>query len=224
MGAVLLQKAGHLLRVPGCDGQVAGFQEGVAHLAQGLRVGVHHQDPRSLPRRFRCRREVDTGCAGTTPCTAAFAGGSIGSGSGSRGTTGRGLGGGRQRGDPDRVSGAEPDQRGEVHVQGAETFDDPPRLPVERHGPAGPGVDHHPDRRGFDQGLQVGPGPLLVPVRTGVGDGGGRLRGEQLQDLFVLAAELASPFLVAEEEAAHVHLPMPHRRALESPRPQRHRG
>ena len=47
-----------------------------------------------------------------------------------------------------------------------------------------------------------GPRPLLVPVRAGVGDGGGRLRGEQQQDFFVFLREIPSPLLVAEEEVA----------------------
>ena len=45
-------------------------------------------------------------------------------------------------------------------------------------------------RRGFDQGLRVGPRPLLVPVRAGVGDGRRRLRREQHQKLLVGVREL----------------------------------
>ena len=50
---------------------------------------------------------------------------------------------------------------------------------------------------------------------AGVGDRGGRLRGEQDEDLLVLTRELFVALLRGEEEAAHVHVPMPHRRALQ---------
>ena len=90
---------------------------------------------------------------------------------------------------------------------------------------AGPGIeDHDTDRRGVDQGLQVGPGPLLGPVRAGVGDRRRRLRREQHQDLFVLTGELPSAFLFGEKEVADRHAPMPHRRSLEGLRPHQVRG
>ena len=45
-------------------------------------------------------------------------------------------------------------------------------------------------------------------VGAGVGDRGGRLRGEQHQDLFVLAGELPAALLVAEEEVPDVGAPV----------------
>ena len=79
---------------------------------------------------------------------------------------------------------------------------------LERHRTAAVGIEHHhPDRRGVDQGLQVGPGPLLGPVRAGVGDRRRRLRGEQHQDLLVLARELLPARLLAEKEVADMHPP-----------------
>ena len=108
------------------------------------------------------------------------------------------------------------------HAQG---FHDPLRLPVQRHRTAAPGFeDHHPDRGGVDQGFQVRPRPLLVPVCAGVGDGRGRLRGEHQQDFLVLLREGASLLLAAQEEVADVPLPMPHRRTQEGLGRQRLRG
>ena len=90
---------------------------------------------------------------------------------------------------------------------------------------AGPGIeDHDTHRRGVDQGLQVGPDPLLGPVRAGVGDRRRRLRREQHQDLFVRRRELLSAFLSGEKEVADSHAPMPHRRSLEGLRPHQVRG
>ena len=101
-------------------------------------------------------------------------------------------------------------------VRTAQSPDDPPRLAVERHRPAGSGIeDHHPDWRGIDQGFQVGPGPLLVAVRACVGDRGRRLRGEQHQDLLVLVRELLPARLLAEKEVADMHPPVPHRHCLQ---------
>ena len=72
-----------------------------------------------------------------------------------------------------------------------QAVDDPRRLPVERHRRSRPGVeDGHAHRRGVYQGLQVGPGPLLVPVPAGVGDDQGRLGGEHHQGLLVFGGEL----------------------------------
>ena len=108
-------------------------------------------------------------------------------------------------------------------VPAAQSPDNPPRLAVERHRPAALGIeDHHPDRRGIDQGLQVGPGSLLVAVRAGVGDYRRRLRGEQHQDLLVLVRECLPARLLAEKEVADMHPPVPHRRSLQGLRqPQR---
>ena len=101
-------------------------------------------------------------------------------------------------------------------VRTAQFPDDPPRLAVERHRPTGRSIEHHhPDRRGVDQGLQVGPGPLLVAVRAGVGDRRRRLRGEQHQDLLVLLRELLPARLLAEKEVADMHLPVAHRHGLQ---------
>ena len=101
-------------------------------------------------------------------------------------------------------------------VRTAQPLDDPPRLAVERHRPAAPGIEHHhPDRRGVDQGLQVGPGPLLGAVRARVGDRRRRLRGEQHQDLLVLVRELLPARLLAEKEVADMHPPVAHRHGLQ---------
>ena len=102
-----------------------------------------------------------------------------------------------------------------------QALDDSPCLPIERHRSAGPRIEgHHAHRRGLDQGFQVGPGAPLVLVRAGVGDGRRRLRGEQDEDLFVLAGELLSAFLVAEEEVADVRAPVAHRGSLQGLRRQ----
>ena len=102
---------------------------------------------------------------------------------------------------------------------------DPPGFVIEGQHIAGAAVeDHDADRRGFDQGLQIGPSAVLVAVGTGVGDRRGRLRGEQYQDLFVLAGERFAACLGAEKEAAHVHVAIVHRRALERDRGDRPRG
>ena len=101
-------------------------------------------------------------------------------------------------------------------VRTAQSPDDPPRLAVERHRPAALGIeDHHADRRGVDQGLQVGSGPLFVAVRAGVGDRRRRLRGEQHQDLLVLARKLLPAGLLAEKEVADMHPPVAYRRGLQ---------
>ena len=107
----------------------------------------------------------------------------------------------------------------------AQAPDNPLRLPIERHRMAGPGIeDHDTHRRGVDQGLQVGPDPLLGPVRAGVGDRRRRLRREQHQHLFVRRRELLSAVLLGEKEVADRHAPMPHRRSLEGLRPHQVRG
>ena len=101
-------------------------------------------------------------------------------------------------------------------VRTAQLPDDPPRLAVERHRTAGRSIEHHhPDRRGVDQDLQVGPGPLLVAVRAGVGDRRRRLRGEQHQVLLVLLRERPPAFLLAEKEVADMHPPVAHRHGLQ---------
>ena len=80
----------------------------------------------------------------------------------------------------------------------------------------GSGIEHHDaDRRGLDQRLEVGPRALLAAVGARVGDGGGRLRGEQQQHLLVLGGELRPRLLLAEEEVADLHAAMADRRALE---------
>ena len=97
-------------------------------------------------------------------------------------------------------------------VRTAQFPDDPPRLAVERHRAAGPGIEHHhPDRGGVDQGLQVGPGPLLVAVGARVGDRRRRLRGEQRQHLLVLVGERLPARLLAEEEVADMDAAAAHR-------------
>ena len=102
----------------------------------------------------------------------------------------------------------------------AQTFHDSHRLPIERYWLDGLGLhEHHAHRRGLDQDLQVGPSPLLVPVRAGVGDGRRRLRCEQHQGLVVRARELLLSLLPAEKEVADLHAPMTHGRPLDGLRP-----
>ena len=101
-------------------------------------------------------------------------------------------------------------------IRHPQALDDPFRLAVEGHDTAGPGVkDHHADRRGVHQGLQAGPGPLLVPIGPRVGDGRRRLRSEEHEHLLVPVGELASVSLLAEKEAADMHAPVMDRRALQ---------
>ena len=100
-----------------------------------------------------------------------------------------------------------------------QALDDAPRLAVERDGPAGAGVeDHDPDRRGLDQGLEVGPRAPLAAVRARVGDRGRGLGREQRQHLLVVVGERLAVGLLGEEEVADVLAPVAHRRALEGPR------
>ena len=98
----------------------------------------------------------------------------------------------------------------------AQALDDAPRLAVERHRPAGPGIEHHhADRRSLDQGLEVGPRLTLVAMRARVGDRRRRLAGEQEQDLLVLVGELGRALLLGEEEIADMDAAVAHRRAQE---------
>ena len=72
-----------------------------------------------------------------------------------------------------------------------QVVDDPSRLPVDRRHAPRLRVEHQDaHRRGVDQGLQVGPGPLLVPVPAGVGDDQRSLGGEHHQGLLVFGGEL----------------------------------
>ena len=103
---------------------------------------------------------------------------------------------------------------------GAQSLHDASGLAVERHQKPALRVEHHDaDRRGLDQGFEIGPGALLVVVDAGVGDRGGRLRGEEHQQILVLVGERRSALLLGEEEAAHMHAPVAHRSALEGLRP-----
>ena len=78
-----------------------------------------------------------------------------------------------------------------------EAVDEPSPLPVEGHRDAGPGVEHHDaHRRGVDQRLKVGPGPLLLPVPPRIGDGHSRMGREHRQGLLVILRELPSALLV----------------------------
>ena len=58
-------------------------------------------------------------------------------------------------------------------------------------------------------------GAAHVAVGAGVGDRGGRLRGEQHEHLLVLVGELRSGLLLAEEEIADLRAAVAHRRTLE---------
>ena len=61
------------------------------------------------------------------------------------------------------------------------------------------------------QGESGGPRPLDVAVGARVGHGRRRLRGEQHQDLLVLARERLAVLLVAEKEVAEMLAPIAHR-------------
>ena len=77
-----------------------------------------------------------------------------------------------------------------VVCQAPRPLDNSPRLPIDQPRLAGPCIeDRHAYRRGVDQGLQVGPGPMLVTVGACVGDRRRRLRGERHQNLLVIAGE-----------------------------------
>ena len=96
----------------------------------------------------------------------------------------------------------------------AQALDDPSRLAVDRDRAAGRRVeDHHADRRGLDQRLEVGAGALLVAVGAGVGDGGGRLGGEHQQHRLVRDAERLPVGLLHQVEVADMDAPVVHRRA-----------
>ena len=75
----------------------------------------------------------------------------------------------------------------------AQAADDPPRLPVDRHRvPRLRVEDQDAHGSGVHQGLQVGPGPLLLPVPAGVGDDQRRLGGEHHQGLLVFGVNSTS--------------------------------
>ena len=115
----------------------------------------------------------------------------------------------------------DPEQLVDGAVRRAQAADHAPRLAVEPRRTAGADVEDNDAHRGrVDQGLQVGAGALLLPVRPGVGDRRRRLRGEEHQDLFVLARELLSAVLAGEEEVADVRAPVTQRRALQGLRRQ----
>ena len=105
----------------------------------------------------------------------------------------------------------------------AQAADDPPRLPVDGADFAGAGVeDQDAHRRGVHQGLQVGPGPLLLPMPAGVGDDQGRLGGEHHQGLLVLGGEL--DLLLTHVDAPDALPPVTERRRQEGQgRAHRHR-
>ena len=105
----------------------------------------------------------------------------------------------------------------------AQAVDDPPRLAVDRrHAPRLRVQDQDAHRRGVHQGLQVGPGPLLVAVAAGVGDDQGRLGGEHHQGLLILGGEL--PLLLTHVDASDALPPVTERRGQEGKgRAHRHR-
>ena len=103
-------------------------------------------------------------------------------------------------------------------VRAQQAGEDALRLAVDRQRIAGCGLEHDDAyRRGLHERLKVGSHPLLVAVRAGIGDGEGRLRGEQHQHLLVLVGERLSAFLLAEEEVPDIEAAMAHRRTLEGP-------
>ena len=59
-----------------------------------------------------------------------------------------------------------------------------------------------------NQGLQVGPDPLLLPVLAGVGDDQRRLRGERHQDLLIFVRERGARCVLAEIDVTDRHVLM----------------
>ena len=101
---------------------------------------------------------------------------------------------------------------------GAQLLHDAPRLAVERHRMAALGIEHHDaDRGGLHERLEVGPRAPLGAVGASVGDRGRGLGGEQRQHLLVLAGELLSFRLVAQEEVPDLDATVAQRRAQEGP-------
>ncbi len=103
-------------------------------------------------------------------------------------------------------------------VRRAQGVDEPQRLPVGRHRTPGAGVDdHHADRSGLDQRLEVGPRAPLLLVGAGIHDRRRRLRGEQLQHLVVRVGEVGRILLAGQEEVADLHAAAAHGRAVQRP-------
>ena len=95
-------------------------------------------------------------------------------------------------------------------LAGAEqAVDDPHGLPVQGLRGSRDGVeDHHAHRGGVYEGLEVGPGPPFLPVPASIGDGHGRLGGEEHQRLFVLPRELPAVLFMAQVDRADSNPPM----------------
>ena len=90
----------------------------------------------------------------------------------------------------------------------AQALGEAPRLAVDRHRAPAADIEHQDtDRRGLDQGLEVGARPLLVAMGAGVGDGSGRLRGEQHQHLLILGGELGAVLLLSPHPQGRGHIP-----------------
>ena len=107
----------------------------------------------------------------------------------------------------------------------AQALHDPLRFAIDRDQAAAPPVeDQDADRRGVDQGLEVGARAVLGLVGARVGDRRRSLRGEQHQHLLVLARKLFPALLLGEEETADLHAAMAHGRALEGSRRHQVRG
>ena len=97
-------------------------------------------------------------------------------------------------------------------VRIAQAVDDPSSLLVEGFRGARHGVENeHSDGGCVDQGLKVCPGPLLLPVPSGVGDGHRRLGGEEDQRLLVLPRELSSVRPVSQIDCADTDPPVTNR-------------
>ena len=118
-------------------------------------------------------------------------------------------------------AGDDPEQLLRSLAGQAQALDDAPGLAVERGQVAGLRIEHHDaDRRGLDQGFQVGAGALLGAVGARVGDRRRGLRGEQHQELLVLVRERLPALLLDQVEVADMDAEVAHRCALEGLRGQ----
>ena len=73
-----------------------------------------------------------------------------------------------------------------LRIHGAQLFSNPSDRAMEDAPYDSAAVQR---RQGVAQELQVGPGPLCLPVAAGVGDGQGCLSGEEQQDVLVVGGQ-----------------------------------